>query len=84
MWCLARPAVLATAFVLAGAQAGAQVLAQEPLAGRLRPDERVLVDDGTCPPGQIKQVIGGSNRTYIGNEQRPGTPRQVSCVPRPL
>jgi hypothetical protein len=32
----------------------------------------VLVDDGTCPKGQIKQVIAGSE----------GRKRTRSCVPR--
>jgi hypothetical protein len=29
--------------------------------GQLREGETVLVDDGTCPKGQIKQVVGGNH-----------------------
>jgi hypothetical protein len=35
--------------------AAAQVLKQQPPLGQLREGETVLVDDGTCPKGQIKQ-----------------------------
>ncbi len=44
-----------------------------PPAGTLATGQKVLVDDGTCPPGQVKQVIGSM----------PGVPRQKSCVPHP-
>jgi hypothetical protein len=36
----------------------AQPLSQEPAAGQLRLGQRVKVDDGTCPAGQIKEVSG--------------------------
>ena len=61
---------------------GPRVLAQAPPDATLRPGEVVLVDDGSCPAGQIKQVIGGSNRVYLTNVPRPGTPRQTSCIGR--
>ena len=54
--------------------ASQKVLTAEPPEGALRQGKRVLVDDGTCPPGQILQVIGGS--------RVPRTPRQRVCVPR--
>ena len=54
--------------------AGAKVLKHEPPEGALRTGKRVLVDDGTCPPGQLLQVIGGS--------RTPRSPRQRVCVPR--
>ena len=41
--------------------AAAQVLKQQPPMGQLREGETVLVDDGTCPKGQIKQVVGGNH-----------------------
>jgi uncharacterized caspase-like protein len=50
------------------------VLKQEPAIGKLPPGASVLVDDGTCPAGQIKQVVGGNIVT--------GQPRLRSCVPR--
>jgi len=34
-----------------------------------------LVDDGTCPDGQIKQIVGSNVTT--------GQPRLRSCIPRP-
>jgi uncharacterized caspase-like protein len=50
------------------------IVKQEPAIGKLPPGASVLVDDGTCPAGQIKQLIGGN----IGT----GQPRLRSCVPR--
>lgn len=48
------------------------VLKNAPLPGKLREGERVLVDDGTCPLGQIKQVTGGNDKK--------GTPRTSNCI----
>lgn len=68
-------ALIAALLVSAPAYAGAQkVLSHEPPENALRTGKRVLVDDGTCPPGQILQVIGGS--------RVPRSPRQRVCVPR--
>lgn len=64
------------------ARADAALLKSEPGEGQLRPGERVLVDDGSCPAGQIKQVIGGGNRKYRTTERRPGTHREVHCIDR--
>ena len=54
----------------------ATVVAREPLT--LRIGERVRVDDGSCPTGQIREVVGvsgqGAAPTRIG--------RQSHCVPR--
>lgn len=36
------------------------VLKREPGAGKIETGARVLVDDGSCPKGEIKEVIGGS------------------------
>ena len=38
------------------------VLAKDPEQGHLRPGQQVLVDDGSCPAGQIKELTGGTNR----------------------
>jgi hypothetical protein len=55
--------------------ARAQSVAREQDIANLRLGQRVLVDDGTCPPGQVKQVSGAKM-----------TPKGVSatrkCVPR--
>jgi hypothetical protein len=41
----------------------------------LRLGQRVMVDDGTCPPGQIKQVSGAKMTPT-------GIARARQCVPR--
>jgi Family of unknown function (DUF6719) len=57
----------------------AQVLKQEPPMGQLREGETVLVDDGTCPKGQIKQVVGG-NHVKAGGFKH--IVRTHKCIPR--
>jgi hypothetical protein len=52
----------------------ANILKEEPPIGQLPTGAKVLVDDGTCPPRQIKQLIGGNVAT--------GQARIRSCVPR--
>jgi hypothetical protein len=52
-----------------------QILKTEPPIGQLPPGAKVLIDDGTCPTGKLKQVVGGNVTT--------GQPRLRSCVPRP-
>jgi hypothetical protein len=37
--------------------------------GALREGERVLVDDGSCGPGRIKEVIGGNHVAVGGFKQ---------------
>ena len=36
--------------------------------GQLREGQTVLVDDGSCPPGQIKEVIGGNHVSVGGTK----------------
>jgi hypothetical protein len=52
-----------------------EVLKEEPPKNSLPRGKIVYVDDGTCPPGEIKEITGGS--------QEKGIPRQVRCVKRP-
>lgn len=59
--------------------ASAQTLKKEPAMGALRQGQRVLVDDGSCPKGQIKEVIGGNHTSVGGNSQIHRTRR---CIPR--
>lgn len=47
----------------------AQTLTREPEMGALREGQRVLVDDGTCPAGKIKEVVGG-NHVEVGGTKR--------------
>jgi hypothetical protein len=53
------------------------MLKAEPPEGALRKGQHVLVDDGSCPVGQIKEVNGGSDRKYVpmigSTIERPGT-----------
>ena len=36
----------------------AMILPREPDEGELRLGQRVYIDDGSCPAGQIKEVVG--------------------------
>jgi hypothetical protein len=56
-------------------------LEQEPPTGALRAGETVLVDDGSCPEGQIKQVTGGSDSSG-GQPIAGGAPRLRQCIER--
>ena len=49
-----------------------RMLDREPPAGSLRNGEVVLVNDGSCPTGQVKQITGAPNRN---------TKRKYQCVP---
>lgn len=51
------------------------VLPREPNPGELRLGQKVYVDDGSCPAGQIKEVAG-ARLTSAGVE------RIRKCVPR--
>ena len=62
-----------TAALLVSGPANAQVLKSEPAEGNLASGRKVLVDDGTCPAGQIKQVTGGSKINHIA--------RSSICIP---
>jgi hypothetical protein len=57
----------------------ATTLKQEPPMGAMREGQVVLVDDGSCPAGQIKRVVGG-NHTKVGGTKQ--IVRTSSCVPR--
>jgi hypothetical protein len=57
------------------ARAEVEMLKKEPPAGQVRYGKIVYVDDGTCPPGEVKEVTGGSREKSL--------PRKVRCVKRP-
>jgi hypothetical protein len=67
--------------VLASTAADAQTLKREPAAGTLGCNQTVLVDDGTCPKGKIKQVTGGCNMIGPGS-RKAGAVRSRQCVSR--
>ena len=82
--CSNWPATFAVALIAGLLYAGtaeAQILKREPAPGALRFGQRVLVDDGSCPRGQIKQVSAGNN--IGGPETRPGrVQRTRRCIAR--
>lgn len=55
--------------VASGPTLAAQILKQEPAMGTLKEGERVLVDDGSCGAGKVKEVIGG-NHVLVGGTKR--------------
>ena len=68
-------------FLLMGvaSSAFATTVKQEPPMGAMREGQILLVDDGSCPAGQIKRVVGG-NHTKVGGTKQ--IVRTSSCVPR--
>lgn len=62
--------------VAASSRSNAQVLKQEPFDGKMVPGSVLLVDDGTCGKGKIKQVTGGE----IGAMDP--RPRTRKCIPK--
>ena len=61
--------------VALAAPARAQTVGREQDIADLRLGQRVLVDDGTCPAGQIKEVRGAKMTET-------GITRTRNCVPR--
>jgi len=71
--------ILVSAIVLAATSARAQ-LTSEPGRGTLMPGQVVLVDDGTCGPGKIKKVTGGSDMNAATGQAVKGAPRKRVCI----
>ena len=67
------------AVALLAAPLHAQTLKQEPPMGKLKPGEKVRVDNGKCPSGQIMEVTGGDHRKVGGKQM---IERSRRCVPR--
>jgi len=61
--------------VFAGMPATAQTVSREQDIGTLRLGQRIKVDDGMCPAGQVKE-ISGTKMTAAG------VARTAKCVPR--
>ena len=61
--------------LLASPAAAQQVVPNERNIVELRLGQRILVDDGTCPAGQIKEVLGSQMTTS-------GVLRTRKCIPR--
>jgi hypothetical protein len=71
--------VLAVSFLGIGPGIAARMVKVEPPMGALKEGQVVLVDDGSCPAGQIKRVAGGNHVRAGGNKD---IVRERSCVPR--
>ena len=71
--CLALPAGLALSLIASAATA--QTFSREQDIPDLRLGQRVMVDDGSCPTGQIKEVLGSQMTTS-------GVVRTRKCIPR--
>jgi hypothetical protein len=71
--CLALPAGLALCLIATAALA--QVASREQDIVDLRLGQRVMVDDGSCPAGQIKEVKGSQMTTS-------GVLRTRQCIQR--
>ena len=70
---LALPAGLALS--LMATSATAQTVSREQDIPDLRLGQRVMVDDGSCPAGQVKEVMGSQMTTT-------GVLRIRKCIPR--
>jgi hypothetical protein len=57
-----------------------QILKNDPPPGGLSAGAVVLVDDGSCPKGKIKELTGGSN--ISGGQSVKGSARTKRCIPR--
>ena len=72
-----RPSLILILLVMAFS-ARAEMLKREPPMGKLKEGQVVLVDDGSCPKGQIKRVVGG-NHVKVGGSKL--IERVRTCVP---
>ncbi|CAN5707228.1 hypothetical protein BH11PSE13_BH11PSE13_10140 [soil metagenome] len=72
-----RTALAGLLFTAAGVAVSAptEILKEVPAKGAVPRGDVVYVDDGKCPAGEVKKIIGGDQKT--------GMPRQVTCVKRP-
>lgn len=69
----------ATAVMIGVSPLSAEILKKEPVMGALKEGQIVYVDDGSCPKGQIKKVIGG-NHVKVGGTKH--IERTRTCVAR--
>ena len=67
------------AFAAMGVLASAEVVTREPDMGQMKEGQRLLVDDGSCGPGKIKEVTGGNHKSVGGTKL---IDRKRRCIPR--
>jgi class 3 adenylate cyclase len=82
VWWSVRTPTPPAANVSAGAGPASGYLAEEPPMGKLGDGVRVLVDDRTCPDGEVKEVVGGNFYWPDGTKKKEGTLRTRRCIPR--
>ena len=70
-----RTTLALAALALLADGARAEIVSREQDIADLRLGQRVMVDDGSCPAGQIKEVQGSQMTTT-------GVVRTRKCVPR--
>lgn len=75
-------AVLIGTLGVGQAFASVQILRHEPPGGQLRTGQTVLVDDGSCPKGKIKEVKAGSDRRLTTGTKIGGSHRTYRCIAR--
>jgi hypothetical protein len=74
----------ATMGMLTGPALAQQILRAEPPPGKLATGEVILVDDGRCPAGQVREVTGIRQRTRDSLASAdPSATRSRRCVQRP-
>jgi len=71
--------VIAALLIATSSALAAKILKQEPAMGAMKEGEVVLVDDGSCPKGQIMRVVGGNHVKAGGKDQ---IVRLRGCVAR--
>lgn len=89
---IAALAATAISAALISAVGAVEILKREPTPGKLLLGEHVYVDDGSCPKGKVKLVIGGAGLPYTGHKvvtsgSGVGLRRKIArvrkCVARP-
>jgi hypothetical protein len=68
--CSAIAAATAAAALWLTAAAATTTVSKEPPSGGLRYGQRLLVDDGSCPAGQIKELTGGKSANGVTRLRR--------------
>jgi hypothetical protein len=75
-------ALVSVAAAGAPALAGPPIFATEPAAGTMRIGQRVLVDDGVCKAGELREVVVNSRKSGDTAKYPDGGPRVRRCVKR--
>ena len=70
-----RNIIAALTLLASAAAARAEIVSREQDIADLRLGQKIMVDDGSCPAGQIKEVMGTQMTTS-------GVLRTRKCVPR--